>query len=43
MPEFFGVNFYETCRMVFKTMVKVKKRGDIIVFTKNVRSEMANW
>jgi len=42
-PEFLGVNFYETRRMVFKTMVKVKKRGDFIVFTKNARLQMVNW
>ena len=42
-PEFLGVNFYETRRMVFKTMVKVRKRCDFRVFAKKVHSQMVNW
>jgi len=42
-PEFLGVNIYETRQMVFTIMVKVKKRGDFTVFTKNVHSQMINW
>lgn len=29
--------------MVFKTMIKVRKRGDFIVFAKNIRSQKVNW